>query len=69
MMIFFMYGLLYDASNSLFYSIDDSDVIWARYESSVFAIKWNWNEQHVLDVLFSWAFLNFCFCLYPLTFY
>jgi hypothetical protein len=27
MMIFFMYGLLYDASNSLFYSIDDSDVI------------------------------------------
>jgi hypothetical protein len=27
MMIFSMYGLLCDASNSLFYSIDDSEVI------------------------------------------
>lgn len=46
MAIFFMYDLLYDASNSLFYSIDDGDIIWPRYESSVFAIKWNWNDQH-----------------------
>jgi hypothetical protein len=58
MMIFSMYGLLCDASNSLFYSIDDSEVIWARYESSVSAIKWNWNE-HVLDFSLAEHFLIF----------
>jgi hypothetical protein len=47
MVIFLMYSLLHDASNNLFYSINDGDVIWARCESSVSAVNWNWNDQHL----------------------
>lgn len=45
MAIFFIYGLLYDASNILFYSINDGNVIWVRYVSSISAVKWKWNDQ------------------------